>query len=185
MEIRNTVLMASFAVAFPAHLFADVLVSGSVYFDSAQTFEEVKRLAAQGDNTAIARLISDGHVSKPVTSETEVSVIAPGQRSDSPVEFRFKDKPATYWTVAKFVKMTSPSAAATDLGPGPATGPTPAQAAGPAPAAAAPTPATARSHPGRRGYHTTHRYWHLVDGHWRWSPVPLNPSDRPSERPPQ
>lgn len=162
----KSVLMTFLVMMSPASLFADVLVSGSVYFDSQQTFDEVKKLAAQGDNTEISRLISDGHVSKPVLNELEVSVLSPGQHSGSPVEFRFKDKPTTYWTVAKFIKAGSPSVSVTDPALSQAPSPTPAPTSGPA-------LQPSRSHHAHHRYHHLHRYWHSVNGHLRWSPVPL------------
>ena len=46
--------LASVATAVP--VFADTLVSGSVYFDSQQTLEEVVKLSAEKDNEGISQI---------------------------------------------------------------------------------------------------------------------------------
>lgn len=164
------ILITGLAIGFPICLCADVLVSGSVYFDSEQTYEEAKRLAEQGDNQAISKLIADRHVSQPMTNDVEVSVIGPGRTPDGLVEFRFQDGPTPYWSLAKWVK-----AGASSL---PVPAPSPAQATDASPAAT-PSPVGVPRRPHHlvhRGQRRHHRYWHLVNGHWYWSPVPLKSS---------
>jgi len=176
METKS-ILITALAIGFPVSLLADVLVSGSVYFDSTQTYEEVKRLAAQGDNQGISKLIADRHVSQPVPNDVEVSINSSGQAPYGLVEFRFQGKPTPYWSLAKCVKASSPSLSVTEPEPVPA--PNPSQASRALPAAT-PSPATVSGRSHRvvhHGQRRVHRYWHLVNGHWRWSPVPLRSSD--------
>src|ERR1700721_391540 len=84
-------------------VFADTLVSGSVYFDSQETLNEIVRLSAAKDNESILKLINDGHVSRQTDTDKNIVVLESGLTSDSPAEFRFVNEPATYWTLTKFV----------------------------------------------------------------------------------
>lgn len=177
----KSVLMIGLAIGFPVSLFAAVLTSGSVYFDSEQTYEEVKKLAAQGDNEGISKLIADRHVSRPVADDLEISVISPEQSPDGLVEFRFQSGATPYWSLAKWVK---PSAAGV---PGPQLVPTPNpdQAVQDLPEPT-PDPESIPSHPHHVVHHAKHRmhhFWHLVNGHLYWSPVPLKTSSETSRRP--
>jgi hypothetical protein len=171
----KSILMISLAIGFPVPLFADALVSGSVYFDSEQTYEEVKRLAAQGDNEGISKLIADRHVSQPIPNDVEVSVITSGQVPDGLVEFRFQDGTTPYWSLAKWVKPSSPGVPA----PEPAASPNPGQEASRELPAATPSRSHHVTHHSKR---RMHRYWHMVNGHLYWSPVPLKASDKTPER---
>src|ERR1700736_1278155 len=82
---------------------ADTLVSGSIYFDSQNTLEEVVRLSAAKDNESILNLINSGHVSAQTHSNEEIVILTSGSTSESPAEFRFLSGPTTYWTLTKFV----------------------------------------------------------------------------------
>jgi hypothetical protein len=172
----KSILMIGLALGFPVPLFADALVSGSVYFDSRQTYEEVKRLAAQGDNEGISKLIADRHVSQPVPDDVEVSVITSGQAPDDLIEFRFQDGATPYWSLAKWVRPSSPSVLIPEPAPAPA--PNPSQASRDLPLAA-PSPSHRVVHHAKR---RMHRYWHLVNGHLYWSPVPLRAPDKTPAR---
>jgi hypothetical protein len=167
--------MIGLAIGFPVPLFADALASGSVYFDSEQTYEEVKRLAAQGDNEGISKLIADRHVSQPVPNDVEVSVITSGQAPDGLVEFRFQNGATPYWSLAKWVRPSSPGVPVLE----PVPSPNPSQASRDLPVAT-PSPLGVPSHSHRVVHHgkrRMHRYWHLVNGHLYWSPVPLKASE--------
>jgi hypothetical protein len=166
--------MIGLAIGFPVPLFADALVSGSVYFDSEQTYEEVKRLAAQGDNDGISRLIADRRVSQPVPEDVEVSVITSGHAPDGLVEFRFRNGATPYWSLAKSVRPNSPSAPVLE----PAPAPNPSQGSRDLPAATPSLSHRVVHHAKRR----LHRYWHLVNGHLYWSPVPLKAPDKTPAR---
>ena len=170
----KSILMIGLAIGFPVPLFADALASGSVYFDSEQTYEEVKRMAAQGDNEGISKLIADRHVSQPVPDDVEVSVITSGQAPYGLVEFRFQDGATPYWSLAKWVKPSSPSVPAPEPGPVP----NPSQAFRDVPVAT-PSPSHRVVHHAK---HRMHHYWHLVNGHLYWSPVPLKAPDKAPAR---
>jgi hypothetical protein len=169
------ILIIGVAVGLPVPLFADALVSGSVYFDSEKTYEEVKRLAAQGDNEGISKLIADRHVSQPVTNDVEVSVIPSAQTPYGLVEFRFHDGTIPYWSLAKCVKPSSPDVPVAEPSPVPNL----SQEASENLPAATPSPSHHVVHHAKR---RMHRYWHLVNGHLYWSPVPLKGSDETSAR---
>ena len=87
----------------PVLVFGDTLAVGTVYFDSAQTLQEVIRLSAQGDNDGIAKLIENGHVSSQTADQTDIVVLASGSTPVSPAEFRFLNGPTTYWTLTRNV----------------------------------------------------------------------------------
>jgi hypothetical protein len=55
--IIKSLFIAFFVTSAP--VFADSLVGGSVYFDSAQTLQEVVKLSEQRDNEGIAKLIEN------------------------------------------------------------------------------------------------------------------------------
>lgn len=84
-----------------AHVFADTLAVHTVYFDSAQTLQEVVRLSAQADNDGIAKLIDSGRISKPTTDKMDIVILSSGSTPESPAEFRFLDRPTTYWTLTR------------------------------------------------------------------------------------
>jgi hypothetical protein len=164
-----------------APLFADTLSSGSVYFDSQKTLEEVVKLSAAKDNESILKLINSGHVSQQTEARKDIIILTTGLTSESPAEFRFASDPTTYWTLTKFVTrevVVEPSAT-----PAPEQSPTPAetseQASTPAPAE---TPErgstrTKRHHLNDSGNNDPtdddngQRIWHKVDGRWKWYPA--------------
>ena len=63
--VTKSFLIALLATSVP--VFAETLVTGSVYFDSQKTLEEVVKLSAERDNQSILKLISNGQVSQPST----------------------------------------------------------------------------------------------------------------------
>ena len=152
-------------------VFADTLVSGSIYFDSQETLKEVVKLSAAKDNESILKLINDGHVSQQTDTNKDIVVLTIGLTSDSPAEFRFVSEPATYWTLTKFV---SKEVAAEPT-------PTPEQTAAPAAASeqmATPTEKRHRREPENNNpLDDDHgrRIWHKVDGRWKWYPVNRKP----------
>src|ERR1700736_1751029 len=93
--------IALFAASLP--VFADTLVVGTVYFDSAQTLKEVIKLSAQADNEGIAKLIDNGHISHQTGDELDIVILASGSTPESPAEFRFLNGPTTYWTLTRNV----------------------------------------------------------------------------------
>jgi len=174
---------------------ADTLVSGSVYFDSQNTLEEVIKLSAAKDNESILKLINSGHVSQQTNTNKDIVILATGQTSESPAEFRFVDEPTTYWTLTKFVNKEAV------VEPTPT--PMPEQ---PATLTARPEPmATPIATPKRMTTHTEKRHrrvsdsndptdddhgrriWHKVDGKWKWYPAPRKPVSKalpPDQAPP-
>jgi hypothetical protein len=153
--------------------FADTLVSGSVYFDSQVTLNEVVKLSAAKDNESILKLINDGHVSQQTDTNKDIVVLTIGLTSDSPAEFRFVSEPTTYWTLTKFVSKEAVSE--------PTPTPTPEQTATPA---ATPeemaTPTEKRHWQEPRNNDPLdddhgRRIWHKVDGRWKWYPVNKKP----------
>jgi hypothetical protein len=187
-------LLTLFATSAP--LFADTLLSGSVYFDSQKTLEEVVKLSAAKDNEGILKLINSGHVSQQTEATKDIVVLTTGLTSESPAEFRFTRDPTTYWTLTKFVAreaVVEPTPT-----PAPEQSPTPAKtterASTPAPAE---TPERA-STPARRRHRREsennnpadddngQRIWHKVDGQWKWYPVHRKPVKKalpPDENP--
>src|ERR1700747_188880 len=99
--ITKSLFVALFMTSVP--VFADTLVVGTVYFDSAQTLNEVIRLSAQHDNEGIAKLIENGHVSTRTGADIDIVVLTSGSTPESPAEFRFLNGPTTYWTLTKNV----------------------------------------------------------------------------------
>jgi hypothetical protein len=169
-------LIALFATTLP--VFADTLVSGAVYFDSRQTLEKVVMLSSQHDNEEIAKLISNGQISKQTTANTDVVVLISGTAPESPSEFRFLDGSTTYWTLSKFVthsiKSTSnPISTSTPE-------PTPIEEkygdngavdeAGPR---ATPKHQHQQRSKGSAPFDDDNgqRIWHQVDGKWKWYPA--------------
>jgi hypothetical protein len=157
-------------------VFADTLVSGSIYFDSQETLKEVVKLSAAKDNESILKLINDGHVSQQTNTDKDIVVLTIGLTSDSPAEFRFVNEPATYWTLTKFVSK--------EVAAGPTPTPTPEQTAAPAAtpeAMATPTEKTEKRHwresENNNPLDDDHgrRVWHKVDGRWKWYPVNRKP----------
>ena len=162
-------LLTLFATSAP--LFADTLLSGSIYFDSQKTLEEVVKLSAAKDNESILKLINSGHVSQQTEATKDIVILTTGSTSESPAEFRFTSEPTTYWTLTKFVTrdaVIEPT-------------PTPVPEQSPAPAAAE-TPERV-STPTERGHSREsenndptdddngRRIWHKVDGRWKWYPA--------------
>jgi hypothetical protein len=187
-------LLTLFATSAP--LFADTLLSGSVYFDSQKTLEEVVKLSAAKDNEGILKLINSGHVSQQTEATKDIVVLTTGLTSESPAEFRFTRDPTTYWTLTKFV--TREAVVEPTPTPAPEQSPTPAKtterASTPAPAE---TPERA-STPARRRHRREsennnpadddngQRIWHKVDGQWKWYPVHRKPVKKalpPDENP--
>jgi hypothetical protein len=135
-------------------------------------------LSSQRDNEGIAKLITDGRISKQITTSTEVVILTSGTTPDSPAEFRFLDGPTTYWTLSKFVTYPIKSAASPIPTATPASTPieekyddngvidqaTPSQ-----------TPKH-QNRPRSRGGSpfdddNGQRIWHQVDGKWKWQPA--------------
>src|ERR1700731_3173612 len=111
--VNKSLFVAFFITSVP--VLADTLAIGTVYFDSAQTLQEVIKLSAQGDNDSIAKLIDNGHISKQTADEVDIVVLASGSTPESPAEFRFLNGPTTFWTltrhvthVAKPITITAP-----------------------------------------------------------------------------
>jgi hypothetical protein len=162
-------------------LFADTLLSGSIYFDSQKTFEEVVKLSAAKDNESILKLINSGHVSQQSEARNDIIILTIGLTSESPAEFRFTSDPTTYWTLTKFVTKEAVVEAAPT--PAPEQSPTPVETSERAPTPApAETPErgstrTKRHHLNDSGNNDPtdddngHRIWHKVDGRWKWYPA--------------
>jgi hypothetical protein len=111
--VNKSLFVAFFITSVP--VLADTLAIGTVYFDSAQTLQEVIKLSARGDNDSIAKLIDNGHISKQTADEVDIVVLASGSTPESPAEFRFLNGPTTFWTltrnvthVAKPITITAP-----------------------------------------------------------------------------
>src|ERR1700726_1377489 len=100
-------LLMTLLVTTAASVFGETLVSGSVYFDSEKTLEEVVKLSAQKDNESILKLIKNGHVSQQIGSEQEIVVLTAGLSPESPVESRFSSGLTKYWTLTKFIAKTA------------------------------------------------------------------------------
>jgi hypothetical protein len=172
--INKSLFIALFISSGP--VLADTLVVDSVYFDSAQTLNEVIRLSAQHDNEGIARLIENGHVSNRTAADIDIVVLTSGSTPESPAEFRFLNGPTTYWTLTKNVtNFTRPISSSTPV-PTQAATPqsTPTSAPQPTPVAAeSPKPAAKhyqRQHESNAPYDNDNgqRVWHRVDGKWKW-----------------
>ena len=87
--------------------FADTLAVGTVYFDSAQTLQEVIKLSSQGDNDGIAELIDSGHISNRTEDVLDIVVLASGPTPESLAEFRFLNGPATFWTLTRNITFAA------------------------------------------------------------------------------
>jgi len=166
--------LASVATAVP--VFADTLVSGSVYFDSQQTLEEVVKLSAEKDNEGILKLINNGDVRQQTDAEKEIIVLTSGFTPESAAQFRFPSAPTTYWTLTKFVDKRDESAPTMGLPASSERAPSPAQVSStPAPEESpSPTPRQKQ----RDSENVTpfdddngRRIWHKVDGKWKWYPA--------------
>ena len=176
-------LLTLFATSAP--LFADTLLSGSIYFDSQKTLEEVVKLSAAKDNESILKLINSGHVSQQTEATKDIVILTTGLTSESPAEFRFTSEPTTYWTLTKFVTRESVVAPTPTPAPEPAPAPaeTSERASTPAPAE---TPERASTRSERRHLRDSEnndptdddngqRIWHKVDGRWKWYPAHRKP----------
>ena len=80
-------LLALFATS--GSVFADTLVSGSIYFDSQNTLEEVVKFSVARDNESILKLINSGQVSPQTRANEDIVILTTGLTSDSPAGFRF------------------------------------------------------------------------------------------------
>jgi len=155
--VAKTFLVMIIATSVP--VCADTLVSGSVYFDSQKTLEEVVQLSAKKDNESILKLIKNGHVSQQIDSDKDIEVLTTGFTPESPAEFRFLSGPTTYWTLRKFIaKSVEPTSTPT---------PIPEQS---------PSPTVKRTHTESESDapfddENGHRIWHKVDGKWKWYPA--------------
>jgi hypothetical protein len=174
--ITKSLFGVLFITAVP--VFADSLVGGAVYFDSAQTLNEVVKLSAQHDNEGIAKLIDNGHIKKQIGDEVDIVVLTTGSTPESPAEFRFMDGPTTYWTVtrnitgiAKAMPTATPVTPESAPGPAPIIEPTPAQS--PAPTAKHHQPQHESDAP--LDDNNVRRIWHQVDGKWKWYPARKHP----------
>jgi hypothetical protein len=156
--------------ASPEPVFAETLISGSVYFDSQKTLEEVVQLSADKDNASILKLITNGHVSQKTDSDQTIVVLTIGITPESPAQFRFLTGPTTYWTLAKFVAKSVE--------------PTPT-----------PTPERSLSLTAQRRNRESEndtpsdddngqRIWHKVDGKWKWFPANKHPGKGKKAEPP-
>jgi hypothetical protein len=183
--IIKSLFIAFFVTSAP--VFADTLVGGSVYFDSAQTLQEVIKLSEQRDNQGIAKLIENGHISSQTGDNVDIVVLISGSTPQSPAEFRFLNEPTTYWTltknvtsVARSVPTSTPVPTATPAeSPKAAESPKVAESATvaePPKVAESPAP-TSQQH--RRQHESNNpfdddngrRIWHQVDGKWKWYPA--------------
>ncbi len=99
--VTKWLLITLFATSVP--VFGDTLLSGSVYFDSQKTLEEVVKLSVEKDNESILKLIKNGHVSQQTDSDRDIVILTIGITPESPAEFRFLVGPTTYWTLTRFV----------------------------------------------------------------------------------
>jgi hypothetical protein len=176
--VIKSLSIALFATSVP--VFADTLVSGSVYFDSEATLEEVVKLSAANDNESILKLISSGRVSPQTDSDKDIVVITSGVTPESPAEFHFSSGPTTYWTLTKFVTKQ----AVVEPTPSPATTPVPEQspAATPVPeeSPAATVKTQRRETENKKPLDDDHgrRIWHKVNGAWKWYPANKKPVKR-------
>jgi hypothetical protein len=160
---------------------ADTLVSGSVYFDSQNTLQEVVKLSAAKDNESILKLINSGHISQQTDTNKDIVILATGQTSESPAEFRFVDEPTTYWTLTKFVNKEA-VVEPTPMPEQPATlTARPEPTAAPIATPERMTTVTKKRH--RRASENNdpmdddhgRRIWHKVDGQWKWYPAHRKP----------
>jgi hypothetical protein len=157
-------LLALFATS--GSVFADTLVSGSVYFDSQNTLEEVVKFSVARDNESILKLINSGQVSPQTSANEDIVILTTGLTSDSPAGFRFLSGPTTYWTLTKFVTREKA------VEPTPTTLPEHASMTTPTPEAS-PTPAEQRQRQKSANDDPSdddngHRVWHQVNGRWKW-----------------
>jgi hypothetical protein len=166
--VTKLLLIALFVTSIP--VLADTLVSGSVYFDSQKTLEEVVKLSAEKDNESILKLINNGHVSQRTDSDKDIVLLTTGVTPESPAEFRFLSGPTTYWTLTKFVVKSVESTPT----------PTPEQSV---------SPTAERKH--RESESDTpfdddngRRIWHKVDGKWKWYPANKHPAPAKKTVPP-
>jgi hypothetical protein len=137
---------------------ADTLASGSVFFDSRQTYEEVVDLSSKHDNEGIAKLITDRHISAPITNDEEIQILNTG-----PVlsEFRFLDDPTTYWAISRYVIKTA-------LVEAPSPTPEPSATPSPTPHPVNPEPRHRVKPPAPLDDEHGLKVWHQVDGAWKW-----------------
>ena len=171
----KSLLIALFATTVP--VFADTLVSGSIYFDSQATLEEVIKLSAANDNESILKLINNGRVSPQTDSDKDIVVITSGVTPESPAEFRFSSGPTTYWTLTKFVTK----GVVVEPTPSPPT-PVPEQS----PTVTAKTQRQETENNDRLDDDNGRRVWHKVNGVWKWHPANKKPVKRalpPDETP--
>jgi hypothetical protein len=159
-------------------VYADTLVVGTVYFDSAQILQEVIKLSTQGDNDGIAKLIENGHISKRTEDEIDIVILAAGSTPESPAEFRFLNGPTTFWTLTRNVTRVGKPI------------PTSTSVSTPTAVPAASLTLTSRRHQWQRENRAPfddngQRLWHWVDGKWKWHPAnggdPAKSHDEPDD----
>jgi hypothetical protein len=159
-------------------VFADTLLTGSVYFDSLQTLSEVNKLTVQHDNDGIAKLAENGHIRPQIATDMDIVVLLSGTVPEDPAEFRFLDGPTTYWTLTKNVANLSKPIAVSTPTPRRIAAATPLPTATPTlKSAPAPTESPTASSKHYQRQHESdapfdddngRRIWHKVDGKWKW-----------------
>jgi hypothetical protein len=149
----------------------DVLLEGAIYCDSAESLSEVLGLAQAGDNQGLVKMIASGRVLPKMLENKPVKVLTRGEDPDSPLEFRFFDSPATYWTLTRWVGPEPKPPAPSSLSSA-----TPIPSASPAP-----TPIPKDIKPEEKDTKREEKrppfddqggqiIWHQVDGKWKWRP---------------
>ena len=174
--VAKFLFIASLITSVP--VFADTLLTGSVYFDSLQTLSEVNKLTAQHDNDGIAKLAENGHIRPQIATDMDIVVLLSGTIPEDPAEFRFLDGPTTYWTLTKNVANLSKPIAVSTPAPRRIAAATPLPTATPTlESAATPTESPAATPKHHQRQHESdapfdddngRRIWHKVDGKWKW-----------------
>jgi hypothetical protein len=151
----------------------DMLLEGAIYCDSAEALSEVMSLAQAGDNQGLVKMIASGRILPKMLENKPVKVLTRGEDPDSPLEFRFLDSPATYWTLTRWVgpepKSAAPLSSAT---PVPSPSPTPTPSAAPEGAERERKGAKREENAVRPPFDDQDGQiiWHQVDGKWKWRP---------------
>jgi hypothetical protein len=173
--VAKFILIASCIASVP--VYADTLLTGSVYFDSLQTLSEVNKLTVQHDDDGLAKLAENGHIRPQIATDMDIVVLISGTVPEDPAEFRFLDGPTTYWTLTKNVANLSKPVAISKPTPGPIVAATPLPTATPLKTAPAPTESPTATWKHHRRQHESNapfdddngrRVWHKVDGKWKW-----------------
>jgi hypothetical protein len=174
--IARFILIASFITS--VSVYADTLLTGSMYFDSLQTLSEVNKLTAQHDDDGLSKLTENGHIRPQIATDMDIVVLLSGTVPEDPAEFRFLDGPTTYWTLTKNVaNLSKPIASSQPISETKAAA-TPLPTATPplksAPAPTAPPAAISKHHQRQHESNAPfdddngRRIWHKVDGKWKW-----------------